>query len=117
MVRRRKIVQIEGPIHYSNVSLICPESGQPTRIKNGYLEDGSKVRVSQKSGAIIPKPARSDLKLINRTKNKEAGDMDTLPDNVLQKTYKCEDFVKIHNEFSEYIRMKEEKEELLVFDQ
>ena len=46
MVRRRKIVQIEGPIHYSNVSLICPESGQPTRIKNGYLEDGSKVRVS-----------------------------------------------------------------------
>ena len=56
------------------------------------------------------------MKFINRTKNKEAGDLDTIPDNVLQKTYKGEDFVKIYNEFSEYIRMKEEKEALLVFD-
>jgi len=28
----------------------------PTRIKWGFLEDGTKVRIASKSGAIIPKP-------------------------------------------------------------
>jgi hypothetical protein len=28
----------------------------PTRIKWGFLEDGTKVRIATKSGAIIPKP-------------------------------------------------------------
>ena len=46
MVRRRKIVQIEGPVHYSNVALICPETGLATRIRHGFLENGEKVRVS-----------------------------------------------------------------------
>ena len=82
----------------------------------GYLADGTKVRVSKKSGAIIEKPERSDLKYINRTASKEAGDADTKPEDVLQKTYQGEDFVKVYNEFQEYIRIKEEKEEqLLVF--
>ena len=56
------------------------------------------------------------MKYINRTKNKEAGDNDTAPDDGLEKTYKGEDFVRVYNEFQEYIRMKEEKEKLLVFD-
>ena len=44
------------------------------------------------------------------------GEYDTKPEDVLEKTYRGEDFVKIFNEFQEYIRMKEEKEEkLLVF--
>jgi hypothetical protein len=34
---------------------------------------------------------------------------------VLKRTYTGEDFVKIYNEFQEYIRLKEEKEKLLVF--
>jgi hypothetical protein len=37
------------------------------------LEDGSKVRISKKSGAIIQKPDRQDMKYENRTKNKEKG--------------------------------------------
>jgi len=39
------------------------------------------------------------LKYINRTKNKEQGDLDTLPEDVIEKTYKGEDFVKVYNEF------------------
>jgi len=82
-----------------------------TRISHGYLEDGTKVRVSKKTGAVIPKPDRSDLKYINRTKDKEPGDFDTRPEDVIEKTYQGEDFVKVYNEFQEYIRIKEAKEE------
>jgi hypothetical protein len=32
-----------------------------TKIKYGFLEDGTKVRVSKKTGALIPKPDRSHL--------------------------------------------------------
>jgi large subunit ribosomal protein L24 len=43
-------------IHYSNVNLVDPVSGFPTKIRYNYLEDGTKVRISKRSGAIIPKP-------------------------------------------------------------
>ena len=116
MVRRRKTVQKESPIHVSNVSLIDPESATPTRIRYGFLEDGSKARISKKSGALIPKPDRSALKYMNRTKGKEAGPNDTKPEDVLEKTYtQGEDFLIVKAEFDEYIRIKEEKEGLLVF--
>mmetsp|Transcript_18658 Transcript_18658/g.24483 ORF Transcript_18658/g.24483 Transcript_18658/m.24483 type:complete len:201 (+) Transcript_18658:1-603(+) len=55
--RKGEIVQKERTMHYSKVSLIDPVSGLPTRIYKKYLEDGSKVRVAKKSGAIIPRPA------------------------------------------------------------
>ena len=89
---------------------------KPTRISYGFLEDSSKVRVSKKTGSVIPKPDRSNLKYINRTKSKEPGDMDTKAEDVMEKTYKGEDYVKVYHEFQEYLRMKEEKEKLLVFD-
>ena len=65
----------------------------PTKIRTGFLEDGSKVRVSKKSGAIIPKPDRSSLRYAVRTKDRLKGDLDTEPDEVIKKTYKGEDFV------------------------
>ena len=43
-------------VHYSNVNLVDPPNGLPTRVGTGYLDDGTKVRVSKRSGAIIPKP-------------------------------------------------------------
>ena len=46
----------EISMHYSNVNLVDPVSGKPTRITKHYLEDGTKVRVAKKSGAIIPRP-------------------------------------------------------------
>ena len=46
------IVEMEGPIHVSNVMLIDPESGEPTRL--GIKRDGGRrVRVAKKSGKEI----------------------------------------------------------------
>lgn len=45
------IIEIEAPIHISNVSLVT-KSGQTTRI--GYkFEDGKKVRIARKTGEEI----------------------------------------------------------------
>ncbi len=44
------------PIHVSNVNLQDPETGKGTKVKYGFLEDGLKVRISKKSGSLIPKP-------------------------------------------------------------
>ena len=116
MVRRRKTVQKEAPIHVSNVSLIDPETARPTRIRYGFLEDGEKVRIAKRSGALIPKPDRSNMTYMNRTKGKQPGAFDTKPEDVLEKTYRSgEDFLRVKAEFDEYIRIKEEKEGLLVF--
>jgi large subunit ribosomal protein L24 len=37
-------IEREAPIHISNVMLICPQCGKPTRVGYKLLEDGSKVR-------------------------------------------------------------------------
>lgn len=45
-------VEKEAPLHVSNVMLICPHTGKPTRI--GYrIEGGEKIRVSKRSGKAI----------------------------------------------------------------
>ena len=43
----------EMPIQASNVMLLDPQSGQPTRVGVRYLEDGSKERYAKKSGASL----------------------------------------------------------------
>ncbi len=49
---RGGFVEQEAPIHLSNVQLLDPKSGKPTRI--GYrFEDGSKVRYSVSSGTKL----------------------------------------------------------------
>ena len=46
------IVKQEAPIHISNVSLIEPKSGQPTRIR--IRREGKTVtRIAKKSGEVI----------------------------------------------------------------
>lgn len=47
------IVEREAPLDASNVALICPETNAPTRVGYKILEDGSKVRIARKSGAVI----------------------------------------------------------------
>ena len=47
------IVEREAAIQLSNLMVICPESGQPTRVGRRRLEDGTSVRVSKKSGATF----------------------------------------------------------------
>ena len=47
------IVEKEATIHVSNVSLVDPENGEPTRIGFRYLDDGRKVRFAKNSGELI----------------------------------------------------------------
>lgn len=47
------ILTQEAAIHVSNVMLLDPKSGKPTRIGYKVLENGKKVRVAKKSGEII----------------------------------------------------------------
>ncbi len=46
------LIKFEGPIHVSNVMLVCPKCDQPTRIAVQRDEDGSH-RVCKKCEAII----------------------------------------------------------------
>jgi large subunit ribosomal protein L24 len=50
-------VNKEMPISASNVMLIDPSSGQPTRVGVRYLKDGSKERYAKGSGASLGKIA------------------------------------------------------------
>ncbi len=46
------VVESEGPIHLSNVMLIDPKTGEPTRV--GIKREGRRrVRIAKKSGAEI----------------------------------------------------------------
>ena len=47
------IIEKEGPINASNVMLICPNTSKPTRIGKDILSDGSRARVSKKSGEML----------------------------------------------------------------
>ncbi len=46
------IIEKEGPIHVSNVMLIDPDSGEPTRV-GVKREGGRRVRVAKRSGKEI----------------------------------------------------------------
>jgi large subunit ribosomal protein L24 len=46
-------VEFFAPIHVSNVQVVCPQEKKATRVGFTRLEDGSKKRVSKKSGEII----------------------------------------------------------------
>jgi large subunit ribosomal protein L24 len=48
------IVQMEGTMHVSNVMLVCPSCGEPTRIGR-RRDDGTRVRVCKKCGQDIDK--------------------------------------------------------------
>lgn len=46
------IISKEAPLHLSNLSLVDPKDGKPTRV--GFeVKDGKKVRVAKRSGALI----------------------------------------------------------------
>ncbi len=47
------IIEKEGSIHISNLMLIDPKSGEPTRIGREKGENGKLVRVSKKTKEVI----------------------------------------------------------------
>lgn len=101
-----------GPIHYSNVNLVDPSIGyvpsifptqayslgnrllindvlicvhsKPTRVAIRFTDEGEKVRVSKKTGTIIPKP--EILKERHNPRRTETGVFDTAPEDVLERT-------------------------------
>jgi large subunit ribosomal protein L24 len=49
------IIDFPAPIHHSNVMLLDPKSGEPTRLRARIDDDGTKERISAKSGDTIPR--------------------------------------------------------------
>jgi large subunit ribosomal protein L24 len=47
------IIKLEGPVHISNLMLIEPGTGKPTRTGRKSDTNGKMVRFSKKSGEII----------------------------------------------------------------
>ena len=47
------INKMEAPIHISNVMLVDPKSGNPTRVSRKRTDDGKVVRIAKKSGEEI----------------------------------------------------------------
>jgi len=50
---RGGIVDKEGPIHVSNVMLVCPSCGKHTRAGHTTLPDGTKVRICRRCKATF----------------------------------------------------------------
>jgi len=51
--RQAGIIELEAPIHISNVMLICNKCSKPTRVGLRFLEDGRKVRICRSCQEVI----------------------------------------------------------------
>jgi large subunit ribosomal protein L24 len=49
---RGGILEKEGPIHVSNVSLVCSDCG-PTRVRHAHKAEGKSVRICVKCGKVL----------------------------------------------------------------
>ena len=49
------IIEMPAPMHASNLMLVDPKSGKPTRVKRRVDTDGTKERISVKSGEPLPR--------------------------------------------------------------
>ena len=49
------IIDKEAFINISNVQLVDPDTGKPTRVRYDVAEDGSKTRVASGSGQVLDK--------------------------------------------------------------
>lgn len=47
------IIEKEASIHLSNLMLVCPKTGKPTRIGTRVLENGKRVRYSKKAKELV----------------------------------------------------------------
>jgi large subunit ribosomal protein L24 len=56
--RQSGIVEVEAPFHVSNVMLVDPKTGEPTRVGIRRNADGKNERYSKKTNETIPSPGR-----------------------------------------------------------
>ncbi|MGM0568911.1 MAG: 50S ribosomal protein L24 [Elusimicrobiota bacterium] len=47
------VMDVEMPVHISNLALLCSKCGQTSKVKTDRLENGEKVRVCKKCGEMI----------------------------------------------------------------
>lgn len=47
------IIAREAPVHLSNLKLVDPKSGKPTKVGFRVLEDGRKVRLAKATSEVI----------------------------------------------------------------
>ncbi len=55
--RQAGIVEVEAPLHVSNVRLICPSCSEPTRVGVRADADGKNQRYCKKCDEAIPRSA------------------------------------------------------------
>jgi len=51
--RQAGIIELEAPIHLSNVMLLCDKCGRPTRVGLRFLADGKKTRICKACQEVI----------------------------------------------------------------
>ncbi|SBT39240.1 50S ribosomal protein L24, putative [Plasmodium ovale wallikeri] len=90
-----KFVYIEKKIHYSNVQLIDNFLKTNTKVCIRYTDDNEIIRISKKSGVIIPWP--DDKKQEDEYEQAEENPLDTPPQEALKKTYDYKTDVKFMN--------------------
>lgn len=66
---KSELVKIEGTIDVSNVNVVCPTCGKPTRVKHAVV-DGKKVRVCS-CGAVLDSKYVKDSKVKTEKKTSE----------------------------------------------
>ncbi len=47
------VIEREGPVHVSNVALVDPKDNKPTRVGTRRTEQGTRMRVTKRSGTEI----------------------------------------------------------------
>ena len=47
------VIEREGPVHISNVALVDPKENKPTRVGTRRTEQGTRLRVTKRSGTEI----------------------------------------------------------------
>mmetsp|Transcript_18552 Transcript_18552/g.21331 ORF Transcript_18552/g.21331 Transcript_18552/m.21331 type:complete len:177 (-) Transcript_18552:491-1021(-) len=79
-------IMTERSIHYSKINLVDPLTQRPTKVSTKILKNGTRVRVSKVSGAVIPKP--EGLMLNRKVANSIVTEDDTLDNDVWEVTFK-----------------------------
>ena len=52
------IVEMEAPLHVSNVMIVCPSCGEPSRIGVRSNDEGKNERFCKKCDAVVAAPER-----------------------------------------------------------
>ena len=58
-IQQGGIIEVARPLHVSNVMVVCPSCGRPTRIRHNRLANGTSVRACAHCGEALTREVRS----------------------------------------------------------